>query len=382
MTKPKAPQDPAKPPRKPRSVPAQSLLMEPGFRPTTPANGEDLMVDWDLPAEAWDSARVRIQRKKGMTQEMELIGETTIRDYSMQTIAKRFGPGEYYFYCSPNPQRLWGVHNCKISVAPEYAADAGYQKFGDRAPEMPRVTDVRAYQAMASSLEPGRNVTVGELASMVETIVEQTARRLQVPTPPVVPVQPMGMDQVMGFWSAMSQMQAETRRETLAMVKAAQGNHMDMPEKESDAWSDAIAKMLPALVQAFTPKVAELATQPQPALAGAPLPAGEPAVVNLTEAEQKQFGSIVVMLRPYVGMILELINKDPVPNILGIADNLVRWIPEPMEADLVAFADLVEKRGIAVMGFIAPQLVSTSAASILVEMAAILKQPREDEVKP
>jgi hypothetical protein len=339
-----------------------------------------------LPESAWDEGRVRVQRKKisnGIsTGDLEVIGVFSIMDYNMETIAKTFGPGEFYLYMSPSPQKLWTVHSCKISVAPEFAVNAGFRPFGERAPDMPRLADIRTLDSMAKALEPGRSVTLGELGNFAETIVEQTVRRLQPPPPPQAYAaqggSPPGMEQVIGFWNVMERIRADSQKDTLAMIKAAQGGRVDSgDDEEKDPFVAIIAegmKALPGLLKLFIPQgiPAPQEPPPQPALAeAAPQTLEDIAVIsNLTVSELARFRPMVNMLLPFIPTLLDMLEKNP--DAKAIAGELVDWIPPAAGDLLVELAGFVVTRGQAVLSIIDPRLVNDQGAALIKELAAIL----------
>ena len=148
---------------------------------------------------AYQGGRLKIIRKKYASLESELIGETDIASYNMQLIAREWGPGDYYVILSPDRQQLWKARNCKISIAPEYAANVGFQEYAGRETTsvntLPRISEVRALQATAGALDGSKPITVADLASLLEMMADKTAQAINRSAPP--PAQPMGPESMM-----------------------------------------------------------------------------------------------------------------------------------------------------------------------------------------
>jgi hypothetical protein len=379
-----------KTPRAKRAIPAATLGCEPGFRALTPCIGSDLLVDWGLPTSAYDEGRVRVQRRKvvnGMqTGEVEILRVDLVRDYNLSTLAALYGPGDYYLYLSPSPQALWTMHHCKVSVSPQFAADAGWGKVGAPVQEMPRINDIRTFDMMAKALEPGRPVTMGEMGTFVETIVEQTVKRLQPMQTPVTAAPP-GMEQVVGLWQTLTTIQNDARKEALAMLKAAQGANSGEDGEEKDIFSTIIGegmKALPELVKLFTQPRQEFAPQPsqpagppQPTLGDAD-PQTQEAFAMLSQDELTRLGSTLNVLKQYGPLLLNMLKGTPI--VKAVAQDVAKWIPPAMERDIIELAELVATRGPALLAIIHPGLVTPAAAELITELAAILKdlEPLDD----
>lgn len=364
--------DPSLPPAKPpRGRPPRDRARVPGdsvFAPSMPTNGLDLMGMWKLPQAAWTEGRLKVGRKQYASSIQELVAESNIQDFDLRQVASEYGPGEYLLTLSAHPQQLWPAHNCKTTVAPEYARTQGWQAYQAPAPQ-PRLADVQALRTTAAALEADAPMTPANLMMLIEAVVERTVKAAAPPPPPP---SPMGVDGMMQFWAAMSQMQSQTRQETLQLFKAAQGGDLG-PAPENEGWGDAIAKALPALLEAFKPR-------PAPAMPPQPVETyQEPAeieeepmrvTVPLTQAELESFAGPVALLKPFAPQILMMIERSS--DDAAVAANLKPYVPEVLIPDVLRLAKMVEAKGSAVLGIISPGLQTHRGAGVMAALAAQL----------
>jgi len=321
---------------------------------------------WQLPRDAYRGGRLKLSRQQYASQTMELIGETSIEDYDLENVAQNYGPGAYYLLLSAHPTQLWKAHNCKVTVAPEYAQAAGHQTYSQvPAQRMPRLADVQALNTTAAALSSDAPLTMANLMILMEAVVERTVKA-QAQAQPVLG----GVDSMMALWTTLNQMQSQTRQETMAMVKMLQtGKTEDEPENEWAAIGSGIALALPSILEAFRPKSAH----PPPApsrIDNEPSPQEDPmrtVVACLTQTEVDSFAASVAMLKPFVPQILMMIERSP--DDFAIAADLAEWVPRPLEANLLRLAAMVADRGFEVMGIISQGLQTPRGAAIMAQLA-------------
>lgn len=94
-----------------------SPVVVPLAMPMLPTSGADLMALWELPREAWNGTLIKVTRPKYGSQQLELVTETTIEDYSMQSIARNYGPGDYILLLNPGPGGTWKKRESKVPIS-------------------------------------------------------------------------------------------------------------------------------------------------------------------------------------------------------------------------------------------------------------------------
>ena len=379
-TEPKAPKEEARGRRNAPKIPGER-----GFMPGQPTNGADLMALWDLPQSAYDSGRLKVSRKKYMTSELEIVGESTISGYSMRQISHDFGPGDFYLNLSADPGRLWGLHNCKVIIAPEYAAANGFQVYAhERNPEpvgMSRVSDANALSATAMALSGEQPVTVRDLAALVEMVSDRTADAIARKMPAGAP--PMSGDP-MQFFGAVMTMQSNMEERAFKMAERFAGVRSEPAEAPESSFMGDLMKVVPAILAAFAPKTPPPNVQPmrpalqdggyQPEVADPAAPAApeaRPAVqVPMTQAEIDGFAMTIGMLNPYIGHVVQAIAGDA--DLTPAAAELADFIPPKLEDQVKDLDKLVNERGPAVLAILAPELATLRGADLIHKISAIL----------
>ena len=379
------------------------------FQPLSPTCGQDLMGAWQLPARAWTGARLKVCRKIYGSNQLELIRETTLEDYSMDAIARENGAGEYDLIWPSDPNKEWGPHSCRINVSSEYATAAGWSAMPVIKPAPPRVADVRVYDDMSQALaRPGSDFTPAALASMMETIARNTAEQMRQYTPPPPPPQdPMARFQEMFSLFDMLEKRQDTKMEKMLAFLG-----QKTPAAESAAEPVSWQQMLiPAVVEAL-PTIAEAAKAifsprqvvptggyypppvgappPQspaihqnqaPAVPAAPVedpvmaPAPEQIKVPMSQEEIDHFAPAVAMLRPFAGIVVNTVNGSE--NASAAAAQIADYIPYKLEPLMIELAAMAKERGAEVLGIIDPKLCTEKGLACAVAIGDILSQPEE-----
>ena len=328
------------------------------------------MALWELPPAAHRGGRLKVSRKRYPTNELELLAEMTVAEYNLRQLAHDFGPGELYLLLSADPQKLWGLHNCKLAVAPEYAAAAGFQSYPvaqPPVPYMPRINEANALQATANALAgTDRPLTVRDLAQLVEMVADRTAETMARRNPAT---QLQG--DPMQFFGSVLQMQNVMQENAIRMAERLSGREpLDEP-KESN-YVQEILQHLPTLLQAF--KRPDPPNPPQTQVPSAPIqetPSMQPPIqVPMTEEEIQSFSMASGMLGPWVPHILNALEHEP--DTQKVAADLERFIPPALEQQLINLAKLSAERGPAVLGVLAPDLANPRGADLIGRIAAML----------
>jgi hypothetical protein len=306
-----------------------------------------------------------------MSQEMELVGEYMLQDYSMSVVAQEYGPGDYTLLLSASTAGLWGPHNCLVRVAPEFARANGWEPYPQQLATVPKVSEARALQGMATALQPGRALQVEDLALMQESLIEKTVTAVMAAmrnAAPPAPVNGMGPDQVLTFMSGLDAIRQSGKQEALEMFKMFNGHEAgDGPAPRDDSWSGALggllSQALPGILAAFKPQPAA----PAVAATVQEVPA---VIVPMNPEEMQEYAGAVRMLRPFLPHILQLIGPGAV--IDQAAAQLAEYIPAPLMQELVNLAALTAARGPNVLALIDPQLATTRGAELIAAVARLL----------
>jgi hypothetical protein len=334
------------------------------FAATMPTNGQDLAAAWDLPPEAYRGGRLKIQRKKNLSNEMELIGESSVLEYSLASIAREYGPNDYYLQLSADPGKLWKLKHCKVSVAPEYARLQGFASYEEepRRAEL-RIRDARALQGLADGMKESRPLDVGSLAELVSMVAEQTAKAVAKEMKDARPLQ-VGGDP-MQFMGAVFQLQEQMENRAVRMLAALRDGPAEKETVEPNFW-DSMIKVAGPIVAGLANRIP--AAQPPPSQPEAP-----PMIdVHMTQEEAKAFEGAVAMLKPFVGSILQMMAASP--DRAALAAELLAWIPERLEPQLKALDAMVQERGPAVLGIISAQLATPDGAALIKQIVSTLAE--------
>jgi len=353
------------------------------FQPGQPTSGADLMAIWDLPQQAHRAGRLKVSRKRYPTNELELLDEMLVEEFDLGRLAHDFGPGDYHLLLSADPQKLWGLHNCKVSVAPEYAAARGFQVYQERQPvqsyTLPRISEANALQAAASALgQTDRPLKVSDLAQLMEMMADRTAEAITRRQPAQLP--PMQGDPMQFFGAVLTMQQSMEDRAFKVEERLMAGRPVDVEPNESSFAGD-MMKLIPTLLQAFkrpdpapvppAPAQAVYADNP-PALQETP-PMQPQIQIPLTEEEAGRFALAVGMLRPWVPQVLNALSTET--DVTKVAADLEGFIPPRMEQQLVDLNRLVQERGVSVLALIHPDLATPRGAELMQKVAAILTEP-------
>jgi hypothetical protein len=354
--------------REPRFVPPREAGA-PGFGPSMPTCGNDLIGLWELPEQAVTQAKLKVGRAMPMSTKLELLHECTVQEYSLESVARKHGPGEYQIILNPGPMGAWGMKKATINVSQKYADENGFAVF--QAPPMlpaaPRFSELRSIQETTQAMQAGQAMTPAVMVQLMETMVERVAERLK-PPPPVDPMAGMGtMVQMMTFMNTIQNGAMET-----ALKLAGLKNPVAEPDDE-DSWPGVIREALPALSQLAQGFMSRLPApqgqaQPQPQVIE---PEGEPMAVPLSQDEMNQFAPMVAMLKPHAALIVKLVSiKAPEQ----AAAELATFIPGPLRGLMVHYADLCKQRGKDALALIDPALVSDKGWYTVVEIGKILRE--------
>lgn len=343
----------------------------PGFGPSMPTCGNDLIGLWDLPAEAIKGARLKIARTIPMSQKLELVRDCTVQDYSMESVAHSYGPGEYQIILNPGPMGAWGGKSARLTISADYARESGFSVYQEPPPaaQAPRFSDLRSVNESARALQTGQAFTPEIMAQLIETTAARVAAQMKPAAAPD-PMQVMGpMVQMMTFLQTM-QKSAVDQALALAGMKT---KPEPADDDEGDSWPSVIREALPMLGEigkGLMSRSAPVAGQVQTIQ---PEPQEAPAVsVPLSQDEIRHFAPAVAMLKPYANMVGTIIGK--VARGEDASADLASFIPNRMHPLMIEFSEVAKQRGPAVLAILAPELATDKALACIVGIGEILSE--------
>jgi hypothetical protein len=360
-----------KPPRKKhesRFVKVNTETGVQGFQASMPTCGNDLIGLWDLPQEAVTQARLKIARTIPMSTKLELVRDCTVQEYSLESVARSFGKGEYQIILNPGPQGLWLAKSARITVSEEYARECGYTVFV-APPAAPRFSELRSIQETTQAMQQGQAMTPQVMVQLMETMIERVAERMKPAAPPD-PMAGMGtMIQMMTFMNGIQSSAMETA------LKLAGLKNPTAPERdEEDSWPGVIREALPTLGELAKGFMARI-PQPQPPAAPMPNPqtieGDQPVSVPLSQDEMQSFAPMVALLKPHANVIVQLIK---LKHSDDAAMEMASFIPEPMADQVVRFAELVSTRGAEVLNLIDPDLATEKGRECVIKIGELLRE--------
>ncbi len=343
-----------------------------GFAPAMPTCGNDLIGLWDLPPEAVTQARLKIGRSIPMSQQLELVRDCTVQDYSLESVAHTFGPGEFQLVLNPGPGGAWPGKSARIIVSKDFARECGFSPYMDPppAPAAPRFSELRSIQESAKAMNEGGAITPQVMAQLLETVADRVAERLRPSAPAADPLAGMAsMVQMMTFMQGIQKSAMDQ-----ALLMAGMRNPVAHEPEEEDSWPSVLREAIPVLGQIGQGLLSRTAPAP---IQAAPIQEQPHQVeetqimVPMNSDEIKHFATVVGMLKPYSAMILTILSK--VQRGEDASGDLASFIPARMAPTMIEFADMAEARGAAVLSILDPALATEKALACVVGIGAILR---------
>jgi hypothetical protein len=345
----------------------------------------DLIALWDLPATAFDGASVKVQRKEYGSETQILITEVSPRDYSMEMIAREYGPGRYTLMLSPAANRSWGIRHCQVNISPDYATRAGYNMIPPKPPEPApiRISDMRAAQETSQMLQGTKTFGPGEVAALIESVAERTALAMRA-LPQVQPPSPQPQNGFAGMESMFGMLKMLTDFQNSAVTNAMQWASGKLPveaEEEDTSWSGVLKQCLPALATGLQTILAPRSDAPMQQTGqfmqqnGDSVRQEDPVQIPLTEEEAKGFAGAIRMLSPFVGGILSAMAKLPPEEA---AKGMEDYIPGPLVEQLIGLSALAQERGPNVLALLDKRLATPEGVRLIVAVSKALAEPGEE----
>jgi hypothetical protein len=355
-------EDSIKKPRKPRIVKPPDPDTG-GFVQSMPTNWKDLVGLWDIPDEAIQQAKLKIGRSKLGTRQTELVADICIQEYSLEMLAREFGPGLYFLVLNPGPRGAWPARNARITVSSDYARSVGFSAFGSQEPAPFRIAEMRSVKEATQSQNLGQSMTPESLAQLIEMVSERTAAKLA----PQQQQQQGTMESMMMMFKFFSDMQKSSMETAFQMAGMQRPESLD-EEKESDSWLG-IAKELAPVVRDVAGAIFRRDPQTRTVNPAEPIETPEreeimPQItIPISKEEAAQFAGAVALLQPFTSHISDMLGR--VSDGAELAEELASYIPERLDSQIVALAKLGEERGKEVLGIIHPKLATEKGLQAL-----------------
>lgn len=364
------------------------MLKETGLvLPSCPMNADELAAHWELGPDDLFSLKLNVLRAVKGTRTAEVVAEVAGVDYSMATLARKFGPGLYFI-------RGGGRHQSKVVKIP--VSDVLAYSYGwGQAPELPSAADLVAQRTLQEATE--RPTDPMNLAAALELAAKRAASEALreagiVPgmqhQPPVTQNPMQGFSQFKEMMGFFREMREDVRRD----VEQSLGIKQPEPQAEGSEW-------VPLVKEGLSIFGAILANRGQPATMAAPsytrtMPPERPAVgmettgapmeskqeianlPALTPQEQAVMGNAAAMLRPFAGQLSQLAMSQITDQQAAI--ELVGYVPPAYYEHMVSLDGVSQARGFAVLGHISPVFASERWRGILHELATELQRPDVD----
>jgi len=348
------------------------------FMPSMPTDGRELMQAWELPSEAWESTTVKTTRAIRGTQQMELLASQTLADWSLDELARLFGPGTYRVQAGPGPHYR---KNSTITVSREYAANAGFSS-------VPVQTDPLQLQA-ASTFQKAQAGPVSpvELAAMIQTAVNNAQAQNQTRPDSYMEAIMKGFD----LANSMSMKAMESAKTMIGIPSYARDAIMG----GEVSWPQVVLELAPTILgtlsQVFTHAQA---TQPQPgttiqtqpqsqpsqAMPTLPPPQGAQAMTPNPPQAPSNFPPpppetqpVLALMSNYAGLLQgHLSGPEPAESL---AEQLANLVGPALDPSIIALAEYVKANGPAILGNAGPAFATDRAASVVIEWARVLERP-------
>lgn len=357
--------------------------------PNCPTTAEDLVEQWRIPASESYGVRVNVLRQGPGDLGPKLMATVPALEYDMTKLAGEFGPGLYFIKGAPH---RWAVHSAKFEVSEEYARRSGFGRMPARA------SDALAVRTLQEATQ-GPSDPVALMAAMEALLDRKLAERqpnqAQIMANPIQNMQTQA-ESMLGMLGIMEQM--ESRMMAIAERRAGIRS-MDDPVPEGST----VIEVVKALAPHVGPLLGALAGR----MAGGPAsermrgtsappvvpqaipmnpPAAVPAAVNqetpmnnqnlpaLTPEESEALAPSVRMLKPYTGMLAQVV-RDPSKTDSQIAEGLSSYIGPSAWGYMLNLSELVRIKGRGVLGYIGPELLESERwPNILQELSAMIRE--------
>lgn len=342
------------------------------FTPAMPTTAEELMAAWELPPEAWERTTVKTTRFIRGTQQMELLSSCPLPEWSLDDMARTYGPGTYRIQAGPGPYR---TKNTTVTVSREYADAAGFAAAPQYIPA-PSPIEQQAARTFQQATQAG--VDPVSLAAMIQTAVDNALQRVN-------PRKDEGssLDLILkGFELAnnLTTRSMETAKNMLGMGAGA-------AEPTPTSWAEVALQLGPTLLGTLQTAIMQSRQTPPPAPAPAAAPAPAPQRPTLPPPAEgahampghpafppapAEAAPILNIMRNYGPVLRGHLESETHPNEL--AAQLSGLIGPDLDPAILAAADHAKEHGPEFLGNAAPYLATPKAAAVLIAWAELIRQ--------
>lgn len=367
-----------------RTVDARVSRMAGAQRPLPmfPTSADDLAAQWKVSSEDAYGVSVKLSRQRPGSNDVELVADIPLLQYSLGTIAGKYGPGMYYISGAAGK---YAGNAAKMLISEDFARESGFGRIRQTA------QDVKAMQTLQAAAHGPLDPV--DLLAAVERLVE---RKLQEDRPPQpytaaqAPIDPFGNMGMMfkGFelFSAMQEKVLATAERQAAML----AGKMASPDAEPGGEESIMGMFTKILTSDAGTRIVErlmapppvLPPTPQPSLPAPPAPpeahpgaamAKSPAP-NLTQEEAQAVSFFVNQIKPWAGRLVAAAKQDTRPADEA-AGELFGFVAPAAYESLGALSDLVKAKGNGVLSVIHPEMATDRWAETLHHMADIAREP-------
>lgn len=353
-----------------RRIPAERSESDPGitqalpdrFCPPMPDDGRELMLAWDVPADDWDKITVKTCRFKPGTQQLEVLFSCIPPQWSLETVAQRYGQGSYKILAGPGPHR---GKNTTITVSREYAQEAGHESAPPMAPPMDPNQQLAARTFVQATQGP---VDPLNLSQMIAAAVETAIARNRPPE--------SGLDSFLKGFTIANDLSLKAMDQAKAMLGI-----QTTTETREVGWPEVIMSVAPQIIGTLQQAMSTPSPQPQRQ------PQQDPSPQNLQTIIQKQEPQTMApqpptppqetlpllnIMRQYAAILRQhLANPDTTPRAL--AEELSGLVGPTLDESVLATAQEVMQNGPGILANADAELATEKAAQTLIEWSNIIQ---------
>ena len=353
--------------------------------PIFPTTADELASQWKVGADDAYGVSIKLSRQRVGSQDVELVADIPLINYSLSSIAGKHGPGMYFISGSAGK---YASNAARMFISEDFARECGFGRVPTTA------ADVKAIQTIERAAQGPTDPV--DLMAALERMIDRKLRETQAPAmaQPQAPTMgdPFGNMGMMfkGFelFSAMQEKVLATAERQAAML----AGKMGLPTPEEPTGEESIMGMFTkiftsdagsAIVRRLMahPAAAPQQVQHHPAPSAAPQqvqtippPQEAPAVrPNLSPEEVQAITPAVSMLQRFSDILVTAAAKDTrTPE--DAADDLLGMLPSVIWESTVALDEAVQKHGLPVLGLIHKDMATDRWAALLKAVAAGIRE--------
>lgn len=389
-----------------RRLPAQPTSPEgprsdlAAFASTAPVDGAELMANWGLPQETWNTITIKTFRPVPGSRLETLVDSCPLSDWNLNDLAKNYGPSTYRMAPGPGP---FSAKTCTVHVSDDFARRAGW---GAPPPNIPSASEALAARTLQQATHAPTEPL--QLLQAFEAMWDRRERELLAKIQPQQQAPSGGMDALAlilkGF--EISGMLQQKAMETVTKMTGLGG--LPTAEVEPKGWADVVLQLGPSILETVNNVVKSAPVHapapqalPQNAAPRNTLPMAQPvnrnpeikpqepttvgenvsdetrdAIVALSEDEKTAIAPAIGLFKPHADRVVPLL-AGPMPISL-IASQIAGYLGPDLLPSIKALA-AVGTRNCKVLGVLNEKLATERAAELLRAVADSLEADYGDE---